>query len=87
MKKSDFMYGLEYKSYDESRTFDIFKTFKGAENRAKEIHKLGCQYSPLFISKAEFGTKRIYKENGAWNYDDCSDTLISGKKKILKNYN
>jgi hypothetical protein len=48
MKTAKTMYGLEYKSYDGSRTFDIFKTFKKAEKCAEKIDKLEYQYAPLF---------------------------------------
>ncbi|RLC38281.1 hypothetical protein DRH27_02615 [Candidatus Falkowbacteria bacterium] len=84
MKTAKTMYGLEYKSYDGNRTFDIFEIFSKAEKRAEKIDKLDYQYAPLFIFKAEFNPKRIYTENGAWNYDDCMDTLDYNTIKILK---
>lgn len=84
MESSKIMYALEYKSYDGSYAFDIFKSFNGAKKHALKINSLGFLYKSLFIFKAEFNPIRIYIENNEWNYDDCMDTLNYRTIEIVK---
>lgn len=86
MKSAKTMYGLEYKSYDGACTFDIFENYKDAEKEAEKTKTLGYQYYPLYIFKADFNLKRIYREENSWNYEDCSDTFDMENIKIIKKF-
>jgi hypothetical protein len=68
-------YAVEYNSVNDRQTFDIFPTLREANSFVKKILSFGKYYKPLFIFKADFNNY-FQEENGSWNYDDYSDTIV-----------
>lgn len=73
--QSKTFYAVEYKSVDDRQTFDIFASFKDANAFVKKVPTFGKEYKPLLIFKADFN-HYFQEENGVWNYDDYSDTIV-----------
>jgi hypothetical protein len=84
MENTKTMYAIEYKSYDGSCTFDIFETCDKAEKHAQKINSFGFLYKPLFIFKAKFNPRRIYKEDNEWNYNDSMDIFNYDTLEIVR---
>jgi len=58
------MYGVEYRTEDYCSTYEIF------ENYTKALSFANSNENSLYMFKADFNTKFIYKELGSWNYED-----------------
>lgn len=81
------MYAVEHYYTDDCRTYDIFETLDDAENFTSEESNWDKNHFPLFIFKADYNIDLIYQEeNGNWNYEDFSDTIL-GNYEIIKNIN
>lgn len=70
------MYAVEhYYPNDDCSTYEIFETINEAQSFCQE-DKWSKDNYPIYIFQAKFNCERIYLEDGEWNYDDRSDTII-----------
>lgn len=77
------MYAVEHYYTDDRRTYDIFETLCEAESFTSDKNNWDKNHFPLFIFKADFNLELIYQEdNGNWNYEDFSDTILGNYRKI-----
>ena len=84
--QSQEMFAVEYQSADGGQTFDIFSSLEEVTNFVEKISSLGKEYKPLFLFKANFNLKRIFKDSDCWNYDDYSDTYDLSSVKIIHKF-
>ncbi len=72
------MFAVEhYYVSDDCSTYEIFETLENAKEFCENKSNWNDDHFPLYIFKADFNLDRIYfDENGFWNYDDFSDTII-----------
>ena len=81
------MYAVEHYYTDDRSTYEIFETLSEAENFCLDKNNWDKNHFPLFIFKADFNSELIYQEeNGNWNYDDFSDTILANYE-IIKHLN
>lgn len=76
------MFGLEYEYSDGSASYNLFETFDLAKEHFLDTSLWTEDCQPKYIFSAVFNSERIYLESYSdntklWNYDDCSDTIIS----------
>lgn len=75
--KSVTMFGAEHCNLaTENSTYEIFTTFEQAQNFCNNPKNWNENTFPLCIFKADFNVDRVYQEDGMWNYDDFSDTIL-----------
>lgn len=67
------MYGVEYSTEKDCSTYEIFETY------SKALSFANSNENSLYIFKADFNNKFMYKENDSWNYDDNSNLYINFK--------
>ena len=67
------MYGIEYGTSEDCSTYEIFETY------SKALSFGNSNDNSLYIFKADFNNKFIYKEDGVWNYDDNSELYTNLK--------
>jgi len=67
------MIGVEYSNENEIEhsTYEIFDSLQDAVDFAEQDDIIVKYY---FV--ADFNKDRIYREDGGWNYEDFSDTII-----------
>lgn len=61
------MYGIEYLTEGVDSTFEIFTNYTEA------LMFANSNENALYMFKADFNDKFIYKELGYWNYEDNSE--------------
>ena len=69
------MYGIEYRTNEDCSTYEIFEKYEDALSFANSNE------NALYMFKADFNEKFIYKEANYWNYDENSE-LYSNLKMI-----
>lgn len=69
------MYGIEYRTSEDCSTYEIFEKYEDALSFANSNE------NSLYMFKADFNEKFIYKEDNYWNYNDNSE-LYSNLKMI-----
>ena len=72
------MYGVEYSTEQDCSTYEIFETY------SKALSFANSNDNSLYMFKADFNNKFIYKEGGVWNYDDNSELYIN--LKMVESY-
>lgn len=80
------MFAVEHCYDDGASTYEIFETLNEAEVFCETKNNWSKVNQPLFIFKANFNIEHLYKEDGGWNYDDFSNTILNDYVKI-KIYN
>jgi len=71
---------------DNHSTYEIFPSLKKALDFAVKLKTWKGVHIPLYVFRAYFNKDRIFFEDGSWNYEDFSDTVIS-KTEILAEFN
>ncbi|MDR3047919.1 MAG: hypothetical protein LBU51_10005 [Bacteroidales bacterium] len=83
MKEVKTMFGVEHAYIDGRKPYDIFPSKIEAEEFCQKTELWNDKHIPLFIFQADFNSDLIYKEdNGDWNYDDFSNTIIGNYSRI-----
>lgn len=72
------MYGVEYKTELDCSTYEIFEKYEDA------LAFANSNENSLYMFKAYFNEKFIYKENNYWNYEDNSELYTN--LKMIESY-